>query len=155
LHSKRAVGGKVRHHEHPALQDGVAADGNVEGKFARADADLRLEPLPPVRDQVHDRDRRLEDHRGELGNVVEGRFPLGIEDVVTVQRSQPIGFGKGEVGRFLLQGRLRHRLTSSRQGRERTLGGAPPRPQLESRQSRTGQARNACSWPHSPGLRRL
>jgi hypothetical protein len=43
----------------------VAADRDVERHLAYADPDLRLEPLPRVRDQIDNRDRGIEQVRRE------------------------------------------------------------------------------------------
>lgn len=51
------------------------------------EADLRLEPLAFVVDQ---RDRRLADAGGKLGQVVERLFRAGVEDLVELERAQPL-----------------------------------------------------------------
>jgi hypothetical protein len=70
----------------------VAADGDVERKLARPNADLRLEPLPSVRNQVHGRDRRPEYSCSEFNDVVERGFALRIQDAVSIKCGQSIGF---------------------------------------------------------------
>ena len=55
-------------------------------------ADARLEPLTVGVDQGDERDRRLADVRREQGQVVERLLRLGVQDPVSVQGREPLGF---------------------------------------------------------------
>ena len=79
------------HHEQVSLKDGLSAYRDIKRRLADAKADLGLEELPCVFDQVDDCDRSFEDKRRDLGDLVEGRLRRRIEDTVAPQCAEAIG----------------------------------------------------------------
>jgi hypothetical protein len=82
----------VGNHEQIALEEGVLADRNVEGQFAHPEADLRLEPLAPVLDQVHHGQGGVAHMGGDAHEIVEGRLRRGIENPERAQSGEPLRF---------------------------------------------------------------
>ena len=70
----------------------MGADGVVERHFPHAEADLRLEPLPALGDQVHDGDRRVQQAGSQEHEVVERLLGRRVENPVTIERAQAFGF---------------------------------------------------------------
>ena len=68
----------------------MRADRHIERQLAGADADLGLEPLAVFRDQIDDRDRRVERARRQPGDIVVIGLGRGIEDGVAGQGRQPV-----------------------------------------------------------------
>jgi len=73
-------------------RDGMAAHRDVAWGFANSDADPRLEPLPVVVDQRHQRDRHAEGGRCEAGETVETLFLRGVEDTQRMQGIEALFF---------------------------------------------------------------
>jgi hypothetical protein len=66
-----------------ANSDRVAAD------LLDVQAVMGLEPDPVAIDDAHDRDRDLEDRRGQMRDAFERSVGRGVEDVVAPDRRQP------------------------------------------------------------------
>ena len=75
----------VRHVEEVVVQDGLPTEGGLERRLAHAEADLRLEELPPVADEVDHRDRCLAQLGGGLRDFVEILLARRVEQPVAVQ----------------------------------------------------------------------
>ena len=89
-----AVARQVGHDEDTAFGQRDPADRNVEWQFALADADLGLEPLAVVSDEIDDGDRRVEQGGGDFGDPVEHRVAIGIEDMVALERRHARSTGR-------------------------------------------------------------
>lgn len=83
------------HHGFVGLQDGVRAERGIARRLRSLDAQPGLEPLAVGVDQRHRRHRRPADRGSDRDQVVEGGLRRGIQDVVTLQRAQALGFVVG------------------------------------------------------------
>src|SRR6266545_5321338 len=70
----------------------MGAEGQGAMRLCDVQADARLEPLPVRIDQTDQRDRRAADRRGQPGQIVEGGFRRGIENLVALECSEPCDF---------------------------------------------------------------
>src|SRR6185295_5022327 len=61
-----------------------------------------LEPLPVAIEQRDQRDRHFEQARRQRRDPVEGGLVRRIQDFVTLEREQPIGFVRGLGAAFML-----------------------------------------------------
>ena len=90
------VRARVRHHHgFVGLQDGVRAERGIARRLRILDAQPGLEPLAVGVDQRHRRHQHPADRGGDRDQVVEGGLRRGIQDVVTLQRAQALGFVVG------------------------------------------------------------
>jgi len=90
--------GGVRYDEQARLQNGLLANGNIQGRFVQRHAHLGLEPLPIVRHEAHQRNRHVADLRSHLYDVIEILFPRRVENLVGPQGLQPILFNPRSLG---------------------------------------------------------
>ena len=65
-------------------------DREGERRLADPEADLGLEPLPPVIDQADRRDRRMTDPCRQLHEIVELGLRRSVEDAVAAQSRKPV-----------------------------------------------------------------
>ena len=76
----------------------------TEGQIARRFRDIEpvygLEPLPFLVHQTHDRDGRVTDLRGEVGDIVVGSLGERVENVVCPEPCEACGFVFGKGRRF-------------------------------------------------------
>ncbi|CAO4133687.1 hypothetical protein OFEAOIEE_LOCUS1417 [Methylorubrum extorquens] len=82
---KARVARGVGHVEEVVVQDRLPTEGGFERRLAHTEADLRLEELPPVADEIDHRDRRLAQLGGSLRNLVEILLARGVEQPIAVQ----------------------------------------------------------------------
>jgi hypothetical protein len=71
-----------------SLQDRLPAERSLQGRLTHAEANLGLEELPPIANEIHNSDRRTTDLGRKIGNIVEILLARCIKDVVAVERAQ-------------------------------------------------------------------
>ena len=74
----------------------MGADGAVPGRLVDAQALLRLEPLPALVHQGHQRDGRAADPGRDPRDVVEGALGGRVQDVVPAERRHALRFIRGD-----------------------------------------------------------
>ncbi len=89
----------------PWLEKDFRADRELDRRFPNPKAQLGLEPLAPVLDEVDDRDRRPTSPRGQPDEVVELGLGWGIQDSVSAQRGKPFALRPGGTINFIRHGR--------------------------------------------------
>lgn len=74
------------------VEDGVAAEGDIAGRFSNVEADGRFEPLPIEIDEGDGGDWHAEEAFGHAREAVEAFFRLGIEEIKKPKRGEPVAF---------------------------------------------------------------
>ena len=115
---KALVFPRVGYHQHPVFGDDVRAERDISRRFADGQAEVRLEPLPVLVDEIHDRGRSAARFGGEPRKRIVERLFGRVEQLVTLERAQARGF----VGRDSGFDRRGHRTgTSSKNPRKASL----------------------------------
>ena len=79
------IAARVRDTKEVFLEDFLPAEGALQRRLAHAQADLRLEELAPVADEVDRRDERLAEIGGGFGDLVEVLLARRIQQSVAVE----------------------------------------------------------------------
>ena len=82
------VGVGVFHDEQLAAEDRVCAERLFPGGLGGVEANARLEPLPAVVHQHHQRDRRTADPGCQAGDLVVGGLRRGVQECVATEHLQ-------------------------------------------------------------------